>query len=447
MKRKTQFSGFTGLLFMAVLALISILDCNNSKAKSEFVPKNELPQPREIVQSKTSLAGEPDVDSKGEWPQWRGPNRDGISTETGLLKTWSKSGPKVLWRMPIGEGYSGISISQGRIYTMDVKGNDEFVVCFNASNGKELWRFKSDRNFRDSHGDGPRSTPTIDGDLVFSLGALGKLYALNSKTGEKVWEHDLVKEFGGRVPTWGYSSSPLIEGDLLLIEVGGKSGSALVAFNKRTGSVVWKSYDGIAGYSSPIAITVDGIRQIIFFMGTSVVSVSPTDGKFYWKYNWETSYDVNSATPIFIPPDKVFISSNYGKGAAVFQITTDNGKVTAEPVWKSRVMKNHFSSSILYGDYIYGFDSAILKCIEADSGEEKWKERGFGKGSLMLADGHLIVLGDRGKLALVEATPSRYIEQARAQVLRKKCWTMPTLAGGKLYLRNQKEIVCLNMTG
>ena len=398
-----------------------------------------------------------------EWPQWRGPNRDGVSGEVGLLKEWSPNGPKVLWKVPLGEGFSGISVSQGRVYTMFSEGNDEFVVCLNATDGGEIWRFRSDKNYHEGQGgNGPRATPTIDGDLLFTISAYGKLYALNAANGQEVWSHDLQRKFGSDMPRWGFSTSPLVDGESLLVEVGGKGEKSIVAFNKKTGDVIWSSHKDKLGYSSPIAITVQGIRQLIFLTGTKVVSVSPTDGTIYWQRPWKTGYDVNAATPVFIPPDKVFISSGYDKGATVLQmrvfvspeddraatdqIRENQGTVRIEEIWKNRKMKNQFASSVLHENYLYGFDNSILKCIEANTGEEQWKSRGFGKGTVILADGHLIILSDRGKLGLVEATPTGYIEKANAKVLGGLCWTVPTLANGKLYVRNEQEMVCLDMT-
>ena len=399
-----------------------------------------------------------------EWPQWRGPNRDGVSNEVGLLKEWPSDGPKVLWKIPLGEGFSGISVFRGRVYTMFSKGNDEFVVCLNATDGEEIWRFRSDKNYHEGQGgNGPRATPTIDGDLLFTISAHGKLYALNAANGQEIWSHDLQRKFGSKMPRWGFSTSPLIEGDLLLVEVGGKGEKSIVAFNKNSGDVIWSSHKDKLGYSSPIAITVNEVRQIICFTGTKLVSVSPTDGAIYWQYPWKTGYDVNAATPVFIPPDKVFISSGYDKGAAVLQmrvflspdddraateqISDNQGKVRIKEIWKNRKMKNQFSSSVLHENYLYGFDNSILKCIEADTGEEQWKTRGFGKGTVILADGHLIILSDKGKLGLAEATPAGYVEKASAKVLSGLCWTVPTLANGKLYVRNEEEMVCLDMTG
>jgi outer membrane protein assembly factor BamB len=277
---------------------------------------------------------------------------------------------------------------------------------------------------------------------VYILTPNGHLAALSAKDGKQIWSHNLVSEYGSEIPNWGTSTSPLVEKELLLVDVGGKTGFSLMAFNKKDGSVAWKTHTDKQGYSSPIAVTVNGVRQILFFTGTALVSVSP-QGQVFGKYPWRTDWDANIATPIFIPPDKVYISSSYGTGAAVLKIN----KASFTEVWKSTVSKNHFNSSVLYQGYIYGFDDAILQCIEANTGTEKWKHGGFGKGSVILVEGNLIVLGERGQLALVEATPAGYKEKALTQPLEGKTWTNPALANGKLYLRNQKEIVCLNLKG
>ena len=383
--------------------------------------------------------------SKTDWPQWRGPNRDGVSQETGLLSSWQQDGPKVIWRIPFGHGYSGIAVSDGRLYTMFAPENDEFVVCLDASNGKEIWRFRTDSKFTNNHGDGPRSMPTVHGDVVFALGAKGKLYALDAHHGGRLWEHDLVKEFGSKIPRWGFATSPLVEANLLVVEVGGKDGKSVVAFDKKSGDVIWTSPTDAPGYSSPIAITSNGIRQIITFTSQGPVSVSPTDGQIYWKYNWPRG--INIATPVFIPESQIFISAAYDKGAVLVEMNSDSGAVTVDEVWKSHVMKNHFNASVLHHNHLYGFDNAMLKCIEANTGAEQWVARGFGKGSLIYADGNLIVLGDAGRLALVEATPREYKEKGDVQLLHGKCWTAPSIAGGKLYVRNHEEMVCLDVTG
>jgi outer membrane protein assembly factor BamB len=382
-----------------------------------------------------------------DWPQWRGPNRDGISQETGLLKSWPKAGPKVLWRVPSGEGYAGIVVAKGRGYTMVGQSGNEFITCFDPTNGKEIWRTKSDGMFYNDQGNGPRSTPVVEGELVYGLSGNGKLHALSTKDGKSVWTHDLRAEYGGKIPEWGISTTPLIEGELLIVDVGGKSGHSVMAFDKRSGKVAWKSESDIPGYSAPIAVTINGVRQVFVFTGSGLVALAPTDGKLFARYDWDTRYDVNAATPVFIAPDKVFIASGYGKGSALLQSQTSNGKAALREVWRSRDMANHFSSSVLHNNFLYGFDDFLLTCLDVSNGQPKWQQRGFNKGSLLYADGHLVVLGEYGNLALVEATPAGYKEKASAQILKGKSWTMPTLANGKLYLRNQSEMLCLDVTG
>ena len=375
-----------------------------------------------------------------DWPQFRGPNRDGISRDTGLLKAWPSGGPRVLWKVPLGEGYSGLTVAGGRLYTQVGKGKDDLVLALDAKTGKELWRFRADAKFDNDMGGGSRSTPTFDGGLLYALTAMGKLWALDAKTGKKVWGHDLRQEFGAKPPQWGVSTSPLVEGNLLLVDVGGVDGKSAMAFDKKTGKVVWASQSDSAGYSAPIAITVGGVRQVIFFTGTAVASLSPANGKLFWRVPWRTDWDVNAATPIFVAPDKLFISSGYDTGAALFRITTAGGKPKAEQVWKSRDMKNQFSSSVLSNGVLYGFDNTTLKALDAATGDERWKERGFGHGSLILAEGHLYVLSDRGKLSLVQAAPGGFTEKSSFQALSGKCWTAPTVANGILYVRNEEEL-------
>jgi hypothetical protein len=237
-----------------------------------------------------------------------------------------------------------------------------------------------------------------------------------------------------------------VDGELLLVDIGGKAGHSLGAFNKKSGQLVWKTHTDKQGYSSPIAITVNGNRQILFFTGTSLVSVSPS-GNLNWKYPWRTSYYANIATPVFIAPDKVFISTAYDTGAAVLKLVGGKDKPSFQEIWKSKVSQNHFNSSVLHNNHLYGFDQAILQSVEANTGKEKWKQGGFGKGSVIFVDGHLIVFGERGQLALVEANPAAYKEKGRVQALEGKTWTAPAFSNGKLYLRNEKEMICMDLKG
>ena len=380
------------------------------------------------------------------WPQWLGPDRNGISSETGLFG--DEPSFKESWRVQAGRGFSSLSVVGNRIYTMYIHSGEEFAVCLDARNGEVLWRTRTDDNLVERQGgDGPRATPTVDDGMVYVSSAHGKLHALDSQTGSQKWSHDLVREFGSKRPRWGFCPSPLVAGDLVLIEAGGKSGHSLIAFDKTSGDFAWATGSDKLGYSSPIAVTIDQTRQVVFFTGYGLVSVAPQRGQVLWKHPWKTSHDVNAATPVFIPPNRFFISSGYGTGGTVVEVSATDRGYSVQEIWRNKEMKNHFATSIYYRGHLYGFDGSILKCLDAESGKEKWKTRGYGKGTLIIADSHLVILGEKGNLGLATATPEGFVEKANTWVFRSKCWTAPALADGRLYLRDESEIVCINLTG
>ncbi len=387
-----------------------------------------------------------------DWYQWRGPNRDGISYETGVLKHWPKNGPDIVWRIAVGDGYSGISVSNSKLFTMWDEGDSQFLFCLDAQTGKELWRYSVGKNFKNGWGNGPRSTPLVSKNIVYAISTEGLVHAVNIIDGKTRWTHDLKAKYGSQIPVYGYSSSPLVEGEKLFVEAGGKESYAFIALNKETGDLIWHSQTDLPSYSSPIAVTVNKTRQIVFLSAEGLYSVSPKDGSLIWHYSWNarcpsTGVPVNTTTPIFIVPNKMFISGGFGTvtGAAVVQLQERNEKFIAEKLWNSSEMKNLINSSVFFKNFMYGFDDKILKCIDVRTGKTKWETPGFKRGSLIAADGHLIVLGENGNLALVEATPEEYREIANVKILSGKCWTSPSLANGKLYLRNHEEMVCLDV--
>jgi outer membrane protein assembly factor BamB len=382
-------------------------------------------------------------DANADWPQYRGPQRNGSSPETGLLKRWPEAGPSLLWRRKIGDGFSSIAVAGSRLFTMSADSDKESAVCLKADTGEEIWKTPLGPRFVEEFGDGPRSTPVVDGDLVFNLTSYGALHALRTSDGSKVWDVDLMQAFGGHPPGRGVGSTPLVHGDLLIVEGGGTEGKAIQALDKRTGKTMWTSQSGPAGYASGITVTIDGVQQDIFLRtGTGeIVSLLPS-GELNWKHAWIPGA---IAMPLFVPPNRIFASAAADVGSILIEVSAKDGKPSTREVWSSRGMKNHFSSSLLVDGYIYGFDNASLKCIAASNGEMKWVQRGFGKGSLIAADGMLIILSDQGVLALAEATPDGYREHGRLQALTGKTWTSPTLSGGHLYLRDQDEILGLDL--
>lgn len=380
----------------------------------------------------------------GDWPQWRGAHRDGISRESGLLAQWPEQGLPLLWKVPGGDGFASLAISDGKVYTFVDRNGSEWAVCLEADSGAEVWKVRTASTFVESQGgDGARSTPTVDGSRVYFLGATGELLCLGKGTGKPVWQRNILKDFNAANLHWGVSTSPLVEGDLLLVNVGGK-GASVVAFNKMNGEVVWKAHDDIAGYSSPLAITVDGVREIVVFCGQAILGLSPSDGSLHWRHEWLTTSDMNIATPIFSDP-YLFISSGRGTGSGLFYLSRQGDGVKAEVVWTKKLMQNHYNSCVLVGDYVYGFDNSILKCLRLKDGEIMWQDRSVGKGSLIAAQGHLFIMGEQGDIAVARATHEGYQEQGRMRVLDYKSWTPPALAGGRLYLRDQHNIACLDL--
>lgn len=402
---------------------------------------------RKLEQADLSTGAGFDVGQLGEWPQWRGPLRDGISHETGLLASWPKDGPKQIWQAPAGEGYSSLAVFNRRAFTLFQDSQNEAIVSWDAETGQELWRYPYPSQYVDPQGSGPRSTPAVDGDRVYTVGAKGMLHCLKATNGEIIWKHDLAVEFHGPVPRWGVSFSPLVHGDLVFTNPGGPNGNSIVAFNKMTGDVAWKNLDDPPAYSSPIAATIAGKRQIIFFTQTGLVSVSAEDGSLFWRFPWLTRFDANVATPIVVG-DYVFISSGYDKGCAVVEITSGgDGSLQAKSVYEHNRMRNHFSTSVYYQDYLYGFDDATLVCMNFRTGQIAWKKKDFKKGSVLIADGKLIILGESGTLALAVASPESYQEISSFQFSRNKCWTVPVLAEGRLYVRDEEKSICYDLRG
>jgi len=374
----------------------------------------------------------------GNWPQWRGPNRDGISKETGLLKQWPAMGPPLVWKaVGAGRGYSSMALANGRLFTMGLRADREYVIAFDVATGKEVWATPHGTAYRDSRGDGPRGTPTVDGNNLYALGGNGDLSSLDTKTGRIVWAINVLTKFGGENTNWGISESPLIIDDKLLINAGGP-GASIVALNKKDGALIWKSQSDKAGYSSGMPVQIGNTTQVVFFTHRRAVGLDLKDGKLLWEYARPANDTANVATPV-VRGNRVFISSDYGTGAGLVEIKAD-GK--AQEVYFTKDMRNHHSSSILIGDYLYGFSSGILTAMRFDTGEVAWRNRSVGKGSLVFADGNLYALSENGVVGLIEATPAEYREKGRFRIQQDSLptWTHPIIAGGRLYLRDQDTI-------
>lgn len=378
----------------------------------------------------------------GDWPCYRGPNHDGISTETDWSSDWAAAGPKVLWRAEIGVGFSSIVVADGRAYTMgNVNKDTDVVWCFDTATGKEIWAHRYPCPLEAKYYDGGTlSTPTVDNGKVYSLSKMGDLFCLDAETGKVIWNVQVNKDLGMKYPTWHFSSSGLIAGDMIVYNLG----AAGLALDKNTGKVIWSSEPSECGYATPVPYGNGGVPCAAIFGKDSVMGVRLSDGLKIWQAKWETRYDVNASDPI-INDNLIFVSSGYNRGCGLFRFGPDG----AENLWENREMRNHQSCSVLWKGFIYGVDENQLKCVAIKDGSGQWEEKSIGKGSLtMSADGRLMVTSEKGELVIVKADPAQYTELARAQILSKtRCWTAPTLANGRIYMRNAKgEMACVDVS-
>lgn len=378
----------------------------------------------------------------GDWPQWRGPNRDGVSTETGLLQSWPSGGPRVIWKTTgLGEGYSSLAIANGRIYTQGQRDRQEFVFAFDVKTGKKLWETATSRDYRNDRGDGPRGTPTIDSDRLYAMTGDGVVVCLDAATGKTIWSQNVAQKYGGSIPTWGFSESPLIDGSRLIVMPGGR-GASLVSLNKADGSLQWKTGSDHAGYSSAIIATVGGVRQIVALSGEAAIGVQEDNGELLWHYTRVSNRTANIATPIF-HGDSVFVSTNYGTGCALLKL----GPKTMSEVYFSNEMKNHYSTSVLVDGYLYGYNDSILTAMQFSTGKVAWKNRSVGKGSVLYADNRLYLLSEEGTIGLAEPSPESYKEVSRFQVGRQSLptWSPLVIANGTMYFRDQDHLTSFDI--
>jgi outer membrane protein assembly factor BamB len=379
-----------------------------------------------------------------DWPNYRGPDHNGITSETNWSSTWPEAGPKKLWTKSLGIGFSSITVANGRVYTTGntgKKGKTDIVFCFDAKTGQDAWTHAYPCALEPKYYEGGTlSTPTVDAGKVYVLSKMGDLFCLDAAKGTVIWQKQLNKAMGYELPTWHFSSSPLIVDDMLILNIG----DAGLALNKNTGALVWENGKGKCGYSTPMPFAINGKPGLAIFGMNSVLAVSPTDGKKLWQFEWKTKHDVNAADPI-VSGNKVFISSGYGRGCALLEI---NGSAV-DKVWENKAVRAQMNCLVLQDGYLYGFDDKILKCVKMENGAEQWQDKSMGKGALMMsADGRLIIMSDKSELVIARANPDKLEVLARSQVLPKaKCWTTPVLANGRIYARNTPgDFVCIDVS-
>lgn len=420
-------------------------------------------QVRPLIAASAILLGALESATAAQWPNYRGPAHNGTSTEKLPATSWPATGPHRLWQSPTTGGFSSFTVADQRAFTLVSREVDgvkrEVLLALDASTGRELWAQPmapakydgggdsgTDNN---KGGDGPRSTPTVDGDKVFVLDARFQLSAFEAATGNTVWHRDLATDHSAPKLTWQNAASPVVEGDLIFVACGGE-GQALLGIDKKTGKTVWKTQDDKMTHATPVVATILGQRQVIFFTQSGLVSLKPEDGRLLWRqaFPFRTS---TAASPV-VAGDIVYCSAGYQVGAGAYRISKDGASFKSTELWrKPNALQNHWSTPVYHDGHLYGlfgfkeYGDCPVQCVELATGNVKWSQRGFGPGNITLVDGHLLVLGDAGQLVLAEAVPSGYKEKARADVLDGKCWSTPSYAGGRVFARSTTEGVCLDL--
>ncbi len=382
------------------------------------------------------------------WAEFRGPRRDGRYSGPPILTEWPREGLHELWRHPIGPAYASFVVADGRAFTIEQRRHEEVVAAYDAATGRELWTVRWEGEFAESMGgNGPRATPTYHDGRVYALGAFGAFRAIDAMTGEVLWGRNILEENGAPNLPWGMAASPLIVDDTVVVLPGGGNGRSVVAYHRATGERVWSSLDDPQAYTSPMLVTIGGVRQILIVSATRALGLTPDGQRVLWEYPWATSQGINAAQPLLLGDDRIFLSASYGQGAAVFAVEGGDGPFTTRTIWQNQRMKNKFTSSVLHEGYIYGLDESILACVDAATGELQWKAGRYGYGQLMIAGDRLIVLTEDGDLVHVRAIPERHEELGSFHAIDGKTWNHPVVADGRLIVRNIREMAAFDLMG
>jgi outer membrane protein assembly factor BamB len=384
----------------------------------------------------------PALTPSAHWTDFRGRDRDGHYRQQPVRTDWGPSLTPV-WRQPVGSGYASFVVADGRAFTIEQRGRREMAAAYDLATGRELWTTAWNGLFQ-ANGDGPRATPAWHDGRLYVLGATGEFRALDAATGRTLWRTDILADANAGNIDFGMSASPLVVDDTVVVLPGGTNGQSVVAYDRQSGKRVWGALDDPASYSSPMLVTLAGVRQILTFTATRLVGLSPENGKLLWQYPWQAP---NTASqPVIAGPDRVFISAGSGMDAAMLQVAAGtDGQLAARELWRTTRMNTLFTSAVLHDGFIYGLDESILACIDASSGELKWKGGRYGYGQVLLASGHLIVLSEQGELALVRADPKAHQELTRFPALEGKTWNHPAMSDGILLIRNSEEMAAFDL--
>jgi len=388
----------------------------------------------------------------GSWLQWGGPNRNFKADSKGLASSWPENGPKRLWSRELGDGHSTVIAEGNTLYTMYSKGEQETVIALAADTGKTIWEHSYEATAQGmnlEYGKGPHATPLIVGNNLYTAGARAKVHCLDKKTGKVIWMHDLWQEYKGTFEDRGYSCSPIAYKNTIILTVGG-AGQALAAFNQKDGKMVWKKHDFMTSPNSHIIINVDGQDQLVAFLGKEIIGVDPNNGDLLWSHPHVTEWGLNISMPVWGEDNLLFLSSAYSGGSRVLKLARAGGKTTPTEVWFHRRLRIHHSNAIRVGDLVYGssgdFGPAFFTAVDVKTGKTLWQDRSFPKVNFIYAEGKFIMLDEDGNLTLASATPEGLKVLSKAELLRSRAWTAPTLVGTKLYARDRKSIVAVDLS-
>lgn len=381
------------------------------------------------------------------WPGFRGPNRDSHYDENPILTNWPSKGLKLVWHQPCGGGYSSFAIAGGFAFTIEQRRDSEVAVTYDFSTGTEIWKSAWSDHFQEYFSEeGPRSTPSYSDGKIYVLGAMGELRCFDAETGKTIWSHNILVENHAPVPTYGIASSPLILGDKLIVQSSAGNGKSVLCYDKRDGKLLWSALNDVMGYASPELVSLAGYDQIIVCAETRTMGLGIDDGKVLWEIPWRVLHNqLPIAQPVPLGTNRFLLSAGYFTGCATVEITRLASGFTADIVWQNKNLKNKFTSSVFWQGYVYGLDEDILTCLDATTGQRKWKDGRYGYGQLLLASGYLVILSGDGELALVKAIPERYEELARFPAIKGKTWNHPAIADGKILVRNAEEMACFQI--
>jgi outer membrane protein assembly factor BamB len=393
-------------------------------------------------------AAQADGAAASSWPGFRGQERDGVYRGS-IRMAWDGLAP--MWKKSVGGGRASFAVSGDRAFTIEQRQKNEVVAAYDVATGKELWTNAWPERFNSAFmgimggGEGPRATPAFADGLVYALGGRGELRCLDAATGKLVWRTNILQDAGAKNLTWGMAGSPLVAGDAVIVQPGGSKGRSVAAYDRRTGKRLWTALDDKTAYASPMQATLLGVPQFLVVTATRVVGLSVDKRTVLWEFPWKTDHDASAAQPIVIGGDRVFYSSGYGTGAVVVELTKSGETFAVREVWRNIRMKNRQSTSVLRDGFIYGLDEGILACIDAATGDLKWKGGRYGHGQVLLAGAHLVVSTEEGELALVAASPDKFQEIARVQAVDGETWNVPAFAGGILLVRNTRQMAALDL--